>query len=138
VVATTVRTGRQILKAILQCHSDPAAAGEDRARLFWDEQPERGKVISQIAAISREQTIGMHCGVRADQKVRDNASLLAAASKISRENLTGEQSAFLRRWNKTQLPVGEKFVDLGSIQRYVDNPILVATLARTSRCSLGG
>jgi len=80
----------------------------------------------------------MHCGVRADQKVRDNASLLAAASKISRENLTGEQSAFLRRWNKTQLPVGEKFVDLGSIQRYVDNPILVATLARTSRCSLGG
>ena len=83
--------------------------------LSWDEQPERGKVISQIAAISREQTIGMHSGVRADQKVRDNVSLFAAASKISRENLTGEQSAFLRRWNKTQLPVGEKFVQLGSV-----------------------
>src|SRR6266404_3971890 len=85
------------------------------AGLVGDEQRRRGKVIPQIAAISPEQTIGMHSGVRADQKVRDNASLFAAASKISRENLTGEQGAFLRRWNKTQLPVGEKFVDLASV-----------------------
>ncbi len=48
----------------------------------------------------------------ADEEIGNDATLSAAALKISCEKFAGQQGAFPRRWNETQLPVFQESLDI--------------------------
>ena len=85
---------------------------------FGNEGFQGRKIVAQIAAVAGKQPVCVDLRVRGDQEIGDNATFSASALHIRSKDFPGQQRALARGGHKTQLPIGDEFIELsGACER---------------------